>query len=117
MDQHTLVVLWRSLFLKNNYLKAVPRTYKSVMCWGVMFKDIFNIVASTWGLVDVEVTLLYSICDQYPHVDSFTSILFDRIICDTHGALIVGLDRGRWLGVLHLDKSFVDGSSFLDIEE
>ena len=76
----------------------------------VMFRVAISSVGLSLFPADEKLPLADSVSDPTEsHVNSFGALLFDSVVCDTGCGAVVGLDRGRWLG---MSEFFETGSKW-----
>ena len=89
-----------------------------MMLWGVMFTHVISRVTVSWAPVDKKLVLSDTVADPIkPHIDSFSSFQFYAGVSKANCGCVVDLDRGRGLGVTHLDEGDAKWEGFLSGEE
>ena len=83
-----------------------------------MFGEIIRLVEDSFFPIDVELLLADSVTDPVKtHVDSFGAFLFDSVVGDAGGSAVVGLERGRWLGMAEFFEVDANGAGFFAVVE
>jgi hypothetical protein len=89
-----------------------------VVCWGKVLGEVVNVVFCVWAPYDLMLTLLGSVSEPVKtHVDCFRLALFDGVIEDSFGTLVVSSKHCGRLGVAQLKEHLSDGAAVLGLHE
>ena len=88
----------------------------TMMCGRMMLGEVVGLVEMAWFPVDKELALADAVAELVElHVNGFGSFLFDGVINDAGGGVVVGLERGRRLGVAQFFQSDTDGTGVFGV--
>jgi hypothetical protein len=84
----------------------------------MVFGEVVSFVKASFHPIDVKLFLADAVTNPVePHVNGLGSTLFDSVIGDANGGVVVCLDRSRGLGVAHFFEAGADGTSILEVVE